>query len=146
MANNEVRIDRNQACFMPARTINRWLAVRLEFLGSLLIFFTALVAFFGAHHLQQRGCGASGLDDDLHDLGLLHIGEYCLGFSFSPRYMRHRLTHKNWLIRSASDLEQNIVSVERVLGYANLPSESAQDVPDTKPLQTWPAHGAIEFE
>ena len=44
MANNEARIDRNQACYMPAMTINRWLAVRLEFLGSLLMFSTALVS------------------------------------------------------------------------------------------------------
>ena len=29
---------------MPAMTINRWLAVRLEFLGSLLMFSTALVS------------------------------------------------------------------------------------------------------
>lgn len=44
MANNEARIDRNQACYMPAMTINRWLAVRLEFLGSCLMFSTALVS------------------------------------------------------------------------------------------------------
>ncbi len=29
---------------MPAMTINRWLAVRLEFLGSLLMFSTAVVS------------------------------------------------------------------------------------------------------
>ncbi len=44
IANNEARIDRNQACYMPAMTINRWLAVRLEFLGSCLMFSTALVS------------------------------------------------------------------------------------------------------
>lgn len=37
-------MDRNQACFVPAMTINRWLAVRLEFLGSCLMFSTALVS------------------------------------------------------------------------------------------------------
>lgn len=44
IANNEARIDRNQACYMPAMTINRWLAVRLEFLGTCLMFSTALVS------------------------------------------------------------------------------------------------------
>jgi len=44
IANTETRIDRNQACYMPAMTINRWLAVRLEFLGSCLMFSTALTS------------------------------------------------------------------------------------------------------
>jgi hypothetical protein len=44
IANNEARIDRNQACYMPAMVINRWLAVRLEFLGSCLMFSTAITS------------------------------------------------------------------------------------------------------
>lgn len=44
IANNEARIDRNQACYNPAMAINRWLAVRLEFLGSCLMFSTALTS------------------------------------------------------------------------------------------------------
>ncbi len=44
IAHNEASIDRNQACYVPARTINRWLAIRLEFLGSCLMFSTALAS------------------------------------------------------------------------------------------------------
>lgn len=58
-----------------------------------------------------------------------------------------RLTsYKNWLVRSASEVEQNIVSVERVLGYGELPSEAAEDVPEKKPPKEWPQKGDIEFE
>lgn len=32
-ANNEARLDRNNACFLPSVSVNRWLAVRLELLG-----------------------------------------------------------------------------------------------------------------
>lgn len=28
IANNEARLDRNMACYMPAQSVNRWLAVR----------------------------------------------------------------------------------------------------------------------
>jgi hypothetical protein len=49
-------------------------------------------------------------------------------------------------VRSASEVEQNIVSVERVLGYAELPSEAAAEIPDKKPAKTWPEEGSIEFE
>jgi ATP-binding cassette subfamily C (CFTR/MRP) protein 1 len=44
MANNEARLDRNQSCYLPAMAINRWLACRLEFLGSCLMFTTALTS------------------------------------------------------------------------------------------------------
>ncbi len=49
-------------------------------------------------------------------------------------------------MRSASEVEQNIVSVERILGYAGLPAEAAEDVPDKKPPTEWPQQGEIEFE
>lgn len=52
----------------------------------------------------------------------------------------------NWLVRSASEVEQNIVSVERVLGYATLEPEAAQYVPEKKPAGSWPQEGAITFE
>jgi len=49
-------------------------------------------------------------------------------------------------VRSASEVEQNVVSVERVIGYAALKPEAAEDVPDKKPPSEWPQKGAIEFE
>ena len=49
-------------------------------------------------------------------------------------------------MRSASEVEQNIVSVERVIGYAGLQPEAAEDVPDKEPPTEWPQQGAIEFE
>lgn len=49
-------------------------------------------------------------------------------------------------MRTASEVEQNIVSVERVLGYAGLVSEAAEEIPETKPPANWPQNGDIEFE
>lgn len=125
IANNEARIDRNQQCYMPAMTINRWLAVRLEFLGSCLMFSTALASVSALLISRTIDAGMVGL-----------LMTYTISVTGSL----------NWLVRSASEVEQNIVSVERVLGYAELPPEAAEDVPDKKPPIEWPQQGSIEFE
>ena len=125
IAGNEARIDRNQACYMPAMTINRWLAVRLEFLGTCLMFSTALVSVSALLISNNVDSGLVGL-----------LMTYTISVTGTL----------NWLVRSASEVEQNIVSVERVLGYASLPSEAADDIPETKPAKTWPEQGSIEFE
>jgi ABC-type multidrug transport system fused ATPase/permease subunit len=41
---NEYRIDRNQVCYMPSISINRWLAVRLELVGATIILVAAVLA------------------------------------------------------------------------------------------------------
>ena len=40
----ELHPDRNQECYFPSVSCNRWLAVRLELMGSFLIFSAALLA------------------------------------------------------------------------------------------------------
>ena len=47
-------------------------------------------------------------------------------------------------MRSASDVEQNIVSVERVLHYAELESEAPYEIPETEP-KDWPSAGEVKF-
>jgi len=125
IANTEARIDRNQACYMPAMTINRWLAVRLEFLGSCLMFSTALTSVSALLISRKIDAGLVGL-----------MMTYTISVTGTL----------NWLVRSASEVEQNIVSVERVLGYATLEPEAAQYVPEKKPAGSWPQEGAITFE
>lgn len=41
---NERRVDRNQMCFLPSTTVNRWLAIRLEFIGASIIFISSVLA------------------------------------------------------------------------------------------------------
>ena len=41
VAGNERRVDRNQICYLPSISVNRWLAVRLEFVGATIIFLAA---------------------------------------------------------------------------------------------------------
>lgn len=41
---SENKVDNNQVCYYPSIISNRWLAVRLEMIGNLIIFFAALFA------------------------------------------------------------------------------------------------------
>lgn len=44
IATNERRVDRNQICYLPSISVNRWLAVRLEFVGATIIFLAATLS------------------------------------------------------------------------------------------------------
>ncbi|SRR5229473_964752 len=52
---------------------------------------------------------------------------------------------QNWLVRSASEVEQNIVSVERMLHYIELKPEAPYEIPETHPEGAWPTEGLVEF-
>ena len=52
----------------------------------------------------------------------------------------------NNLIKSASDLETNIVSIERCLEYTKVESERPAEIPENKPTKEWPARGVISFD
>jgi hypothetical protein len=52
---------------------------------------------------------------------------------------------QNWLVRSASEVEQNIVSVERMLHYIELKPEAPYEIQEAHPEGAWPADGLVEF-
>ena len=51
---------------------------------------------------------------------------------------------QNWLVRSLSEVEQNVVSVERILHYTHLEPEAPAEIADAIPEQ-WPTEGEVEF-
>jgi ATP-binding cassette subfamily C (CFTR/MRP) protein 1 len=123
IAANQRRIDHNQICYLPSISVNRWLSVRLEFLGAMII---VTVAFLAMSALITTGV----------DAGLV-------GLVLS--YALNTTSSLNWVVRSASEVEQNIVSVERILHQTNVEPEAPQEIPDEKPSEVWPTEGAIEF-
>jgi hypothetical protein len=48
-------------------------------------------------------------------------------------------------VRSTSEVEQNIVSVERMLQYIELQPEAPYEVPEAQPEGGWPNEGRVEF-
>jgi ATP-binding cassette subfamily C (CFTR/MRP) protein 1 len=122
---NEYRVDENMRAYFPSINSNRWLAVRLEFIGSIIILFASLFAVIGV----GQGKGPSA--------GLLGLAmSYALQITGSL----------NWIVRQTVEVETNIVSVERVLEYANLPSEAPDVISKKRPPVSWPAHGAVQFK
>uniref|UniRef100_A0A3Q3L1J3 ATP-binding cassette, sub-family C (CFTR/MRP), member 2 n=1 Tax=Mastacembelus armatus TaxID=205130 RepID=A0A3Q3L1J3_9TELE len=121
LKHNEITIDENLKSVYPWIVSNRWLAIRLEFLGNLVVFFSALFAVISRETLD------SGL----------------VGLSIS--YALNVTQTLNWLVRMTSELETNIVAVERVSEYSELENE-AKWVTDNQPPEKWPEAGSLQFE
>src|ERR1700761_6530728 len=107
-----------------ANMINRWLAVRLEFLGSIIILSAAGFSIISVSQHSGITAGAVGL-----------AMSYALQITQSL----------NWIVRQTVEVETNIVSVERVLEYANLPSEAPEIISKRRPPISWPSQGAVTF-
>ena len=52
----------------------------------------------------------------------------------------------NWLIRMVSEVETNIVAVERLKEYTDLQKEAEWNIEATRPKSEWPNDGRIEFK
>ncbi|XP_043945094.1 multidrug resistance-associated protein 1 isoform X2 [Protopterus annectens] len=118
---NESKVDENQKAYYPSIVANRWLAVRLEFVGNCIVLFAALFAVIAK----------DGLSPGLVGLSI----SYALQVTMS-------LT---WLVRMSSELETNIVSVERVQEYNETEKEADWTIKDNSPPENWPHEGKIEF-
>ncbi|KAI4254372.1 MAG: hypothetical protein LQ352_003132 [Teloschistes flavicans] len=121
---NEWRVDENLRAYFPSISANRWLAVRLEFIGSFIILAAAGFAIISV-------ATGSGLSAGMVGLAM----SYALQITQSL----------NWIVRQTVEVETNIVSVERVLEYARLPSEAPERVSKNRPRTGWPAHGAVHI-
>lgn len=52
----------------------------------------------------------------------------------------------SWVVRSFSDFEANLISIERIKEYCELPQEAQWEIKETKPDISWPSNGDIKFE
>ncbi|QPG74364.1 hypothetical protein FOA43_001691 [Brettanomyces nanus] len=121
---NQYKMDTNMSAYHPSVSANRWLAVRLEFLGSMII------------------VGASGLL--IVTLRSGHVTPGLVGLSVS--YALQVTQSLNWIVRMTVDIESNIVSVERVLEYSHLTPEAPEIIKESRPPSKWPFNGAISFD
>ncbi|XP_075422205.1 multidrug resistance-associated protein 1-like isoform X2 [Ascaphus truei] len=118
---SDVRVDENQRAYYPSIVSNRWLAIRLEFVGNCIVLFASLFAVVSKHSLSP---GLVGL---------------------SVSYALQVTTYLNWLVRMSSELETNIVAVERVKEYSEMKKEAPWRIQQTTPEGNWPHEGKIEF-
>ncbi|NWH45756.1 MRP1 protein, partial [Fregata magnificens] len=118
---NDMKVDENQKAYYPSIVANRWLAVRLEYVGNCIVLFAALFAVIARNKLSA---GLVGL---------------------SVSYSLQITAYLNWLVRMSSELETNIVAVERVKEYAEMEKEAEWSIEQTAPPSTWPKEGKVEF-
>ncbi|XP_021341468.1 multidrug resistance-associated protein 1-like [Mizuhopecten yessoensis] len=114
------RVDKNILFYFTRISSNRWLGTRLEFVGNLIVFAAALFAVLS----NDVSSGTVGL---------------------SVSYALSITSALNLLVQQASNLETNIVSVERVQEYAEIQTEAPWVMPFRRPPHDWPQVGHVSF-
>ncbi|MCJ8739023.1 hypothetical protein PDJAM_G00042390 [Pangasius djambal] len=115
------RVDHNQKAYYPSIVANRWLAVRLEFVGNCIVTFAA---FFAVMARDSMSPGIMGL---------------------SISYALQVTASLNWLVRMSSELETNIVAVEKVKEYGETEKEAEWKLEKSSVPPGWPTVGHIEI-
>ncbi|KAK7032833.1 ABC protein [Favolaschia claudopus] len=123
---NKYYIDlENRALFLTV-TNQRWLAIRLDVCGALMVFIVAIFAVVGVSGISPA------------EIGLVLT------------YTTQLTQMCNMVTRQSAELENNMNSVERVVHYSRqdiIPREAAYESDDHhKPPANWPDRGAIEFK
>uniref|UniRef100_UPI00398EC1ED ATP-binding cassette sub-family C member 3-like isoform X4 n=1 Tax=Pristiophorus japonicus TaxID=55135 RepID=UPI00398EC1ED len=118
---NDTKMDTNQKSYYPGIVSNRWLGIRIEFIGNCIVLFAALFAVIGRSNLNPGIVGLSV--------------SYALQVTMSL----------NWMVRMTSDLESNIVAVERVKEYSETKTEAPWVIESNRPPKSWPETGNVEF-
>lgn len=118
---SDQKIDINQKTLYATNCSVRWLSIRLEMIGNVIIFAAALLAVLG-----------SGLDPAL------------VGLSVS--YSLNITINLNYLVRMISDVETTIVAVERIKEYSEIKQEADWEIPNQKPAVIWPEKGTVAFK
>lgn len=120
-------LDEQQNAYFLTFTAQCWLAVRLELVGTLIISSACLCAV-----LEHRVIGGNETFAGLAGLSI--------SFALSATQSL------NWSVRMSSDLEANMVSVERIRQYCKIASEAPHHIPsDSRLVSTWPSDGKIVF-
>jgi len=114
------RVDVNNASYYIGFVASRWLAIRLEFLGLIVVLVASMVAVSSRDAISP---GIAGL---------------------SVTYALTVTQVLSFLVRTYSDYETNVVSVERLLEYTRTPVEPDDEEEPSDP--NWPARGEIYYD
>lgn len=119
---NRKRVDIENRAYWLTVTNQRWLGIRLDFLGILLTFVVAILTVGTRFSISPSQTGVV----------LSYIISVQQAFG--------------WLVRQSAEVENDFNSVERIIYYANeLEQEAPHSLPDAAPPAPWPSAGAIEF-
>ncbi|KAF8030774.1 hypothetical protein BT93_D0071 [Corymbia citriodora subsp. variegata] len=124
---NAKAMDNNIRFTLVNVSSNRWLTIRLETLGGIMIWLTATFAVMQTGKAENRAAFAS-------TMGLL------------LSYTLNITSLLSGVLRQASRAENSLNAVERVGVYIELPSEASAIIESNRPPPGWPSSGSIKFE
>ncbi|GMF24437.1 unnamed protein product [Phytophthora lilii] len=128
IGHNNYLLDKNQRAYFLNFTINCWLALRLEFVGTCIAAAAAFAAVLAHGTNAAEGAAFAGI-----------VG-VSLTYAFTVTQSL------NWTVRMISQLQTQMVSVERIQTYTEMPTEAAlTSTASQKPSPEWPTAGAISF-
>lgn len=122
MKQNLNAIDNNNKPFFYLWVANRWLAFRIDFVGSLVMLFAGIFVLLSVGRIDA---GLAGLSLS-----------YAISFSESAL----------WIVRLYANVEMNMNSVERLKEYLEIEEEAAREIPETEPRASWPEKGVISVK
>ncbi|XP_045141944.1 ATP-binding cassette sub-family C member 6 [Echinops telfairi] len=121
VAQSNAHVDESQRASFPRLVADRWLAANLEFLGNSLVLAAATCAVLSRAHLSAS----------------------LVGFSVSTALQVTQTLQ--WAVRTWTELESSVVSVERMKDYAQTPKEAPWKLPTCAAQPPWPHAGQVEF-
>ncbi|XP_072027512.1 ATP-binding cassette sub-family C member 9-like [Amphiura filiformis] len=116
------KIETNNVAFLYLQTANRWLGIRLDFIGA------AIVLVAGATTMTTAAFG--GLEPSLVGLAIM----YALSIA----------GQLNWVIRMSADMEMQMNAIERIEFYTNVEKEDYDGT--IIPSREWPDRGDIVYQ
>ncbi|KAJ5304146.1 uncharacterized protein N7443_003806 [Penicillium atrosanguineum] len=122
MVDNHRRINAYNRPHIYLWASNRWLALRVDWTGALVSFFSATFV--------------------LLNIGKIDAGAAGLSLTYAVTFTENVL----WLVRLYSEVQQNMNSVERVREYLEVEQEAAPVIEENRPTTDWPSQGAVDFK
>eukprot|EP00753_Platysulcus_tardus_P017931 PLAT6639.1.p1 GENE.PLAT6639.1~~PLAT6639.1.p1 ORF type:complete len:1605 (+),score=860.88 PLAT6639.1:73-4887(+) len=119
---NGRRVNHNLRMYLMLITTNRWLSVRLELCGGLMVLAAGIFAV----------------------LGRATLGADVVGLALS--YALTITTQLNMIVRFFTQVENSFNSVERVSHYSETEAEAAPIIDSNRPPEGWPAAGNIVID
>lgn len=119
---NFKHIDRMNGAYVLTMTNQRWLGIRLDFTGNLLILVIAILAVTSRFNVSPATTGLV-LSYTMQVTGMI-----------------------GWMVRQFAEVENNMNASERVYHYGNNLDNEAEFESKTPPPESWPAQGEIVFD
>ncbi|GAU87187.1 hypothetical protein RvY_00074-4 [Ramazzottius varieornatus] len=125
IAESHQKVDELTAVIHLSNGASQWLAFNSLIITNILTTVVGLLAVFGRDNLPFGKEAAS------------------VGLALTSTVAFNIIVQ--WLVQNLCDLEQSLLSTERIRDYSDAPIEAPAVIPDNRPPPKWPYQGKITF-